>query len=335
MTPGTGGPSTFGFRYASNRRCNCPATSGSNRPRTGITPSFARPRVSPRTRIAISSAGSAPSGSRYCTITCANNRRSSGVAADPTSPTASESVSASGSGSGSASAAANPRAYAANSASARNRSAVPTRAPACSIGPIAANSPATPIAPSTNATRSAGHRAGNHAPDDTPTSRRTAFAAITTPPRPRSIRAHHPLQQLVHRATAISPTERRLPRPRRPLIDRRDRLHDHRPHPPLHLTRDPQQPHLLVVTEPGDHVRAQHRIQVSDDLAEQFRGVVHTPKSTRDHRHSNPDNPSSEQYSETRETPTRPPQKHRRNTCPHWPEHAALRRTRTPHQGRV
>lgn len=73
-----------------------------------------------------------------------------------------------------------PRAYAANSASARNLSAVPTLAPARSIGPIAARTPSTPTVPSRRDARNAGHRDGSQPPDVRSTSRRTALAAFTT-----------------------------------------------------------------------------------------------------------------------------------------------------------
>ena len=54
---------------------NCPATSTIRFPLIGTTPSRALPSVTPRSRSAFSSTGSAPSGSRYAAHTCACSRR--------------------------------------------------------------------------------------------------------------------------------------------------------------------------------------------------------------------------------------------------------------------
>ncbi len=182
-TPGFGGPSVFGLHCASNTACICAATSGSRFPRIAWRPLRRRPMVKNRWFCAPRSVGSGSSGSIAAAIMCAYPRRSSGVAGGARGSFALSAVSGSAAASASSGESKKvrcPRAQAANRASASRTVSRPTLCAALSIGPTAASIPATPITPSSIASRNAGNLASSRSPELTLICRRTASAAFPT-----------------------------------------------------------------------------------------------------------------------------------------------------------
>lgn len=197
-------------------------------------PVFRPAQDDPRARIAMSSAGSAPSGSRYCTITCARIRRSSGVAGGASSPSTAASASARRPSSAPGQ---RPRTRGHTPQDPHLRAAGqlyrpgPQRVPPVLSLPAArppppprrASPPASPATAPVSEPRRQLHLATHGL-------RRLHHSTSAS-----GIRPQHPLQQLAHRPTPESTAECHLTRPGRARIDRCDRLHDQRLHAPLHL----------------------------------------------------------------------------------------------------